>query len=235
MTDPGSGVGEDLDLGRIEVNPVREDHIAAGQTHRVEVLDVAHPGGGANGGDLVGVLGGVGVEQPAVFTREASAALEQPPGARQGEAWRHRVAEAATGSTVPAPADGLGVGERGVGVFHEGRRRVAPHIHVGPAGCHSNPHAFGGFENAVVVMGRPEIENRRRSTGEKLGDAEFGGGCDPVAVEGRFVGQGSLFEPVEELPCRPPDDGAEIGRRGHDTGRNPGARRPRKRRGPAGR
>ena len=134
-----------------------------------------------------------------MFTRQAGAAFEQPPGARQGEAWSHRIPESATGLTVPTTADALGVGERGIGVFDEGRRRLAPHIHVGPTGCHSNPHAFGGFEDSVVVMGRPEIENRRRSTGEKFGDAEFGGGCDPIAVEGRLVGQGSPFEPVEEF------------------------------------
>ena len=48
-------------------------------------------------------------------------------------------------------------------------------------------------------MSRPEIENRRCPSGEKLGDAEFGGGRDPVAVQGGLVRQSSPFEPVEQF------------------------------------
>jgi hypothetical protein len=72
------GFGQAPDIGLVEVDAVRQDHIVANQTVAVEKLDITQSTQGADLIDFVTVFSGVGLQQPSLCSGESGAASQEP-------------------------------------------------------------------------------------------------------------------------------------------------------------
>ncbi len=181
-----------------ELHAVGEQHVGARDAEVGEHVDVVAAHLRAHGLALVGVLGGVRVDHRAELPRPPCHAAQEALRAREDEARRVRVAQAAAVRPVPPLAEGVALAQALVGALAQAGGHGVAGVHHGFARDGSEARVAQRFEHRVVVVHGAHVEHGGGAAAHELDEPEVGARAQRCGVVGGLEGPDALAEPAEQ-------------------------------------
>ena len=204
-------------MRRVELHTVRDPEVAVENAAVFEVVDlVASVLELAHCLALVSVLEGVGVDRPAVAGGEIVQLGPETVAARQDEARIEGVAQASGCRTIEGLAQGLGLGEHGVGVAAEAGRQFAG-VHQTLAGTGAQTRLLQCPQQAACAGAETDLLNRGGAGQQALSGAEQRRPVGALVVVSGLERPDALAQPGQQLTLL-----GEV----HETASGPGERGP---------